>query len=222
MIAEATATFQKRYQCKFHGEERFWEQAIVLADLALSLAKEWNLIAFNHRAGIEWVLAQIGAIRRSITEGKLDAFDMLADYLNESADAAVTVMHTGTMKPIVDFNRLPRGEVRARFDVYRRTASETFSHGTVLLDRTHLRRWLSMKGLDYKTFVQELTDDNAIATPASKKAYLGKDTPIKLAQTYVVGVNLSHPRMQGILDEADRDYENLAFGKLAAVPTQSV
>ena len=155
-------------------------------------------------------------------EGKLDAFDMLGDYLNDTADMAVTVMHTGTAKPIVDFSRLPRGEIRVRFDVYRRTASETFTHGTVLLDRTHLRRWLSMKGLDYKTFVQELTDDNAIATPASKKAYLGKDTPIKLAQTYVVGVNLSHPRMQGILDEADRDYENLAFGKLAAVPTQSV
>jgi hypothetical protein len=221
MITEATATFPQRYQCKFHGEERFWEQAIVLADLALNLAKEWGLIQFDHRPGIEWVLSQVGAIRRSVTEGKLDAFDMLGDYLNDTADTAVTVMHTGTAKPIVDFSRLPRGEIRVRFDVYRRTASETFSHGVMLLDRTHLRRWLSSKGLDYKTFIQELTDDHAIATPASKKAYLGKDTPIKLAQTYVVGVNLSHPRMQGILDEADRDYENLAFGKLAVVP-QSV
>jgi len=33
----------------------------------------------------------------------------------------------------------------------------------------------------------------------------------------VIGVNLNHPRLQGILDEAEQSYENMAFGQLKAV-----
>ena len=33
-IAEASDTFQKRYKSRFSGEERYWEQAIVLAAIA--------------------------------------------------------------------------------------------------------------------------------------------------------------------------------------------
>ena len=101
--------------------------------------------------------------------------------------------------------------------MYRKTASGVFDSGTVMLDRTHFRRWLSSKGADYRGFIQELTEESAIATPSSKKAYLGKDTPIKLGQSYVIGVNLNHPRMQGILDAADQSYEDMALGKLKAV-----
>jgi hypothetical protein len=86
-----------------------------------------------------------------------------------------------------------------------------------MVDRAHFRRWLSSKGTDYKGLIQELTEEGALATPASKKAYLGKDTPAKLGQSYVIGVNLNHPRMQGILDAADQSYEDMALGKLKAV-----
>jgi hypothetical protein len=216
-IAQATSSFSTRYKAKFSGEERFWEQSIILADLASSLAHEWGLIKHDHKPGIEWVLSQVGAIRRTVQESRLDAFDMLSEYLNDTADAAVTVMHTGTQKPIVDFSRLPRSDIRVRFDVYRKTAGDQFNHGTIFLDRAHFRRWLSTRGADYKTFMQELADESAIATPSSKKAYLGKDTPIKLGQSYVIGVNLNHPRLQGILDEADQNYENMALGQLKAV-----
>ena len=216
-IAEATASFHKRYGVRFAGEERFWEQAAILADLASQMAYDWGLIRHDHRPGIEWMLAQVGAIRRSVAENKLDAFDMLSEYLNDSADAAVTVMHTGTLRPMVDSARMPRGEIRVRFDVYRKTASGVFDSGTVMVDRAHFRRWLSSKGTDYKGLIQELTEEGALATPSSKKAYLGKDTPAKLGQSYVIGVNLNHPRMQGILDAADQSYEDMALGKLKAV-----
>jgi len=216
-IAEATQSFHRRYKAQFSGQERYWEQAIILADLAASLAKEWNLIAFDHTPGIDWVLSQVGAIRRSVAEFKTDAFDLLTEYLNETADAQVQVFHTGTQKPTMDYSRLPRGEVRVRMDFYRRTSGDIISNGTMLLDRTHLRRWLSMRGADYKSFMNELQDESALATPKSNKAYLAKDTPIKLGQSYVVGVNLNHPRMQGMLTDAEQTIEDLAFGQLKAV-----
>lgn len=216
-IAEATATFQKRYKCKFAGAERYWEQAIILADLSLSLAHQWGLIAFDHTSGIEWVLSQMGAIRRAVADNKIDAFDLLADYLNECADTQVQVFHTGAQKPTMDYSRVPRGEIRVRFDFYRKNSADSIDRGTIMVDRTHFRRWLAQHGADYKTFINEFTEENVLATPKSQKAYLGKDTPVKLGQAYVIGVNLNHPRLQGMLTDADEAVDNLAYGQLKVV-----
>jgi hypothetical protein len=216
-IAQATEDFRGKYKAQFSGEERFWEQSIILADLAARLAKEWGLIAYDHKDGIEWVLAQVGAIRRAVSEFKIDAFDLLTEYLNENSDATLTVTQTGTNKPMVDFSRVPRGELRVRFEMYRKTNGDVFSHGTVMLDRTHFRRWLAQRGADYKTFMGEMQDESVIATPKSNKAYLGKDSPIKLGQSYVIGVNLTHPRLQGILSDADQAIEDMAYGQLKMV-----
>jgi hypothetical protein len=216
-IAQATEDFRAKYKANFSGEERFWEQAIILADLAARMANDWGLIAYDHKKGIEWVLAQVGAIRRAVSEFKVDAFDLLTEYLNENSDATLTVTQTGTNKPMVDFSRVPRGELRVRFELHRRSNGDMFSHGTVMLDRTHFRRWLALRGADYKTFMGELQDESVIATPKSNKAYLGKDSPIKLGQSYVIGVNLTHPRLQGILSDADQAIEDMAYGQLKVV-----
>jgi hypothetical protein len=216
-IAQATADFHRKYGAQFSGEERYWEQAIILADLSAQLAKDWGLIAFEPTDGIEWVLSQVGAIRRAVSDFKVDSFDLLTEYLNENSDATLTVTQTGTNKPIADFSRIPRGELRVRFEMHRKTNGDMFSHGTVMLDRTHFRRWLANRGADYKTFMAELQDESVIATPKSQKAYLGKDSPIKLGQSYVIGVNLTHPRLQGILSDAEQAIEDLAYGQLKAV-----
>jgi hypothetical protein len=46
---------------------------------------------------------------------------------------------------------------------------------------------------------------------------LGKDTPTKLGQSYVIGINLNHPRLSGILDAADGTMDDLTLGKLSVV-----
>ena len=217
MVSEAAVNVRNKYDCEFSGEERFWEQAVSLADLALSLASDWGLIQFEPRSGVEWVIEQLGLNRRAIAENKADAFDILSEFLNDNADAAVTVMHTGSQKPMVDTARMPRADIRVRFDVYRNKPSDMFDKGVVLVDRTFLRRWLSSNGVDYRTFIQQMEDESAIATPKSQKAYLGKDTPVKLGQTYVVGLNLSHPRLVGILDAAEAAAEDLVLGQIKAV-----
>lgn len=117
----------------------------------------------------------------------------------------------------MDYSRVPRGEVRVRFDFYRKSLSDPVGNGTVIIDRTHLRRWLAQRGADYKTFINEFMSEGIIATPKSNKAYLAKDTPIKLGQSYVVGLNLNHPRLQGMLTDADEALDNLAYGQMKVV-----
>ena len=216
-IAEATQKFNIKYKSKFSGEERYWEQAIILSDLSMSLAKEWGLIDYKYEQATEWVLSQIGAIRRTVQENQVDAFDLVAEYMADSADTSVTVMHTTGQKSQPDFSRIPRGDIRIRLDVYRKSPVDQFDKGTMMIDRTHFRKWLSIRGADYKTFKQELVDENVVATPRSEKASLGKDTPVKLAQTYVIGFNLTHPRFQSLLDNADIEADDLSYGQLQVI-----
>jgi hypothetical protein len=68
MIAEATENFPKKYGVKFSGEERFWEQSIILADLAMTLAYDWELTMFPAEDATKWVLEQLGLIRKSMDD----------------------------------------------------------------------------------------------------------------------------------------------------------
>lgn len=209
MIDEARAAFYEEYDAKFAGEERYWETAIILQDLAASIASRLGLIKYDYKKGTRWVLDQLGAIRSSATENRADTFDLLSEYLNEVADAAVTVMHTGS-NAMPDMSRCPRGELRARFDVYRTKHSDPFTTGRLYVDKGHFRKWLSMRGADYKSFVTDLDVEKINVTPKSGRALLGKDTPIKVGMMYVIGIDLTHPRLIGILNDADEAMETIA------------
>ena len=216
-IAEASSTFRARYKAQFSGQERYWEQSIILADLGMKLADELGLIQFDYRKATEWILSQIGAIRRTVKENQFDSFDLIAEYMADFAEAQVTVMHTAGQKPAPDFSRMPRNDIRVRLDVYRKSAADPFDKGTMMLDRTHFRKWLSVRGADYKSLKEELALESAIATPKSEKASMGKDTPVKLAQTYVMGLNLIHPRFQNLLENADTAADDLTYGQFSMV-----
>ena len=216
MIEEARTSFSKRYNAEFAGEERYWETAIVLQDLAASIASRLGLIKYDYTKGTTWVLEQLGAIRHSASENRFDTFDLISEYLNEVADAAVTVMHTGT-NVAPDMSHCPRGEIRARFDMYRIKHTDPFNKGILYLDKKHFSKWLSMRGADYKSLVTDLEVEKINVTPKSGRAMLGKDTPIKVGMMYVLGIDLTHPRLIGILNDADDAMERIAQTKLKVV-----
>jgi hypothetical protein len=56
-----------------------------------------------------------------------------------------------------------------------------------------------------------------VVTPKSNKASLGKDSPIKLPQSYVIALNLSHARLKGILEDEDMAIDNTLLGQLKVV-----
>lgn len=216
MIDEARKTFGDRYGAHFAGEERYWETAIVLQDLAASIAFRLGLIKYDYTSGTRWVLEQLGTIRRETMENRADSFDVLSEYLNEVADCAVTVMHTGD-KVTPDMSRCPRGELRVRFDVYRAKTNEPFSKGIVYLDATHFRKWLGMRGVDYKSLVTDFDIEKINVTPKSGRVSIGKDTPIKIGSIYALGINLTHPRLVSILSDADEAMERVAATRLQVI-----
>lgn len=217
MINEAMTSFPDRYSAQFSGEERYWEIAIVLTDLALRIAKERGWIKFDPAVAINWVLEQTGAIRQNNSNNKMDSFDIISEYLNENTRMALTVMHTYNQQPAPLFQRMPQGEVRIRYDIRRNQPNGVFDHGTVTLDRTHFRNWLSSRNVDYRQISRDLESENIVMPVKNNKAYLGKGTDIKTGQSYVIQINLCHPRLRGILDDADQAYDTQVLGQLKVI-----
>lgn len=217
MVHDATAAFEKKYGTQFSGEERYWEVVIVLADLALRIAKEQGWFNFDEARATDWVLDQTGMIRQNIAANKMDNFDILSEYLNANTRVALTMMHTLGQQPAPLFSRMPKEEVRIRYDVMRKTSNGLFDHGTVTVDRTHFRQWLAMNHVDYRQLMREFESENIIVPVKHDKAYLGKGTDIKMGQSYVVALNLNHPRLQGILEEADQAFDAQVLGQMKVV-----
>ena len=217
MLDHAINEFPKKYGVNFSGDERFWEIGVVLADLGNRLAKEYGLIQYDYEDATEWALGELKSMKVSAASNRMDAFDALGEFINEHMDATLTVMHTPGQKPMRDNNRPYIADIMVRYDLYRKTYDGKFESGTVLIERTKLRRWLSNRGYDYKAFVQEFEVEGIVATPKSQKAYFGKDVGIKIPQCYVVGINLNHPRLMGILDDADHSVTDLTHGQLKVV-----
>ena len=217
MLDHAINEFPKKYGVSFSGDERFWEIGVVLADLGNQLAKEYGLIQYDYEDATQWALSELKSMKVSAATNRMDAFDALGEFINENMDATLTVMHTPGQKPMRDNNRPYIADILVRYDLFRKTYDGKFESGTVLVERTKLRKWLSTRGYDYKAFVQEFETEGIIATPKSQKAYFGKDVGIKIPQCYVVGINLNHPRLLGILDDAEQAVTDLTYGQLKAV-----
>lgn len=217
MIDEHKATFRKTYKADFSGQERYWETYVLLTDFALMHAQQLGLVRFDRTPVITRFLQQIGAVREAARENTLDAFDVLAEYTNEVASETLTIYHSGKQRGMPDLSRMPRGSIYARFDIYRPGSSGEYDRGTLMIDRAHFRRWLAVKGLDFRALMTEFARHKVDATPTSKKVYMGRDTSIKLGQTYVIGFNLAHNRLRGMIADQEVGTMDRTLGTLSLV-----
>jgi len=201
LMAAAIDQFNDKYGYKFSGVERFWEVGFVLPELCLNLAHGWDITAFDGREATVWATSNISEMRDAAADNQRDMFDLIAEYMNEHLSETVQVFHNGDASPLVDYSRLPRNSVHVRIDAYRKGGSTDIKKATMLLDRTHFRKWYASKGQNPREVLGALELEGANATPSSQKASLGKNTTLSIPQTYVIGVDLTHSRMAGVLDD---------------------
>ncbi len=217
-IQTSYTTFAKVYNDnEFIGSERYWEQLVVLCDVAGKIAKRIGIIQFDYHKSVQCALKHMHEGRKLAADNKASASDLVHEYVNSHLDETIIIMHTATVGSSLDLTKEPRNKVSIRFDLRRESVQAQFTSGTVSLVRSHFREWLAAKGSDYMVFIQHLRAINADATPASGRASLGKNTPYKLGQQYIIGVNLSHDDFKCYLSDADQKADDLLLGNMMVV-----
>jgi len=216
-IRETTKNFVALYGIKFVGSERFWETALVICHVAGIVAEEEKVIGFDFRLGIAHIVSKVQEMRDAIASTHISGFTLVRQYLNEIAADALSVMHTPNMSPSIDQTRVPRGEIKARFDVYRNAPLDKFDKGTVMIVRKNFRIWLAQSGYDYTKLLKEVAAVGADATPSTGRCVISRDTSLKGGQQYVMGINLCNPEMLGFLDDIQQSTANLTLGQMGVI-----
>ena len=216
MVNTHIATFSRRYGVKFSGEERFWEHGIVLTDLGNSIAKELGLIKYNYEEGTRWILNQLRLMRATVTENALDSFDIISKYLSEFVGSSIVATYIGNNSASYDLTRLPKTEIVIRYNLFKKTPKDKkFERGIVYLDRSNFTKWATANGFDQRKVRKDMEDVGLIKQPTSDRYSMGRDTPIKTAQVYVLGIILMHPRFASLLN--DLDTHEGALGELKQI-----
>ena len=201
-ILAANDEFSKKYGVKFTGQERYWEQSIVLAELSMRMAKEQGIIKFNYEEAIQWVLNEVESQRKVVKDNRLSTYDIISEYMTDHASSRVTMFYTVDRTPMVnDSSLLPRNGIRIRLNLYRNGEKDPFHRGIMMFDRSHFRKWLSSKGIDYGGFIKTLEENQLLAQGIhNTRMSLGKNTPISESQKYVLALDLTHERLQDLLE----------------------
>jgi len=196
--------FTQRTGIKFRGPERMWENAIMVADFAGSIAYEIGAIPFSPDASTQWVGSQLAEMRESVSEKYVAPYEVLSEYFNARMSNAVTAISNGGAKPMIDYNRVPvRDGVRLRFEIDRKDAASPADAGRVLIDVRDFKVWLTENSVDYKYVTNWVAEEKIDCTPKIGKAYLAKGTELRIGQVRVLGIDLTHADLVGILREVD-------------------
>ena len=209
--------FESIYGLKFAGDERFWEGHLVTTHVGGEIGEEEGVVRWDFRAAIQAQVDDIQAMRDSVTDQSLDTFDLVKQYINAVSANHLTVMHTTGKDSTYDSQRLPRGPIKVRFDVYRNTPAAEFDKGSVMVERTFFKEWLDARSFSWKRLTGDVKASGGDATPAGKRCVLSKDTSLKAGQQYVVGINLNLPEMHGYLSVAQQAAEEMTLGQLGVV-----
>jgi hypothetical protein len=216
-IAEATASFHKMYGFTFTGPERYWETNLVLNHVGMQIAYEAGLHVCDYMSGIKWAGEQLEGMRSSVKDNLTDAFKLVHEYLNEFAGDTLNVMHTLNGPSTMDFNRTPNKDIKARFDVYRKSSLDKYDHGTVMITNKAFKHWIASRGFDYSTVLSEIRAQGIDATPANGRVWMGRNTGLKFGQLGVLGINLNHPEFLGYLADIELAAQEMTKGQFSLV-----
>ena len=210
MLKDHEDRFNKQYDIKFGGSERFWEQAIVTADFCGMIAAEQGWILCDYRKSTEAVLRAVGVFRENIDEVRVDCFDILGEYFNDNVADTIVVNHMQSTKMSNhDPHMSPRNGIYIRFDIYQDAPNMKAKCGTVSIDRKHLRSWIGANNHDYRGLISDLIQEGVLRDSKAQKVSMGKNTKYRIPQVYALKFSLKHPKLANLITNA-RDNRNRA------------
>ena len=203
LIEHSMDDFERRYRHTFAGNERYWQAAFVLCDLAMNLAHGWGILPFQGEDVIQWGLSALDQMEEVIIENRKYPLDYLADYLNQVEHESIRIIYHENASPEFDSTRIPRGTINARYE-YDRNSYGKCVGGRLFINRSDFRKFLSDRGGDWKSFKCDIIAHGIKLDLKNDRISMGKHSPFRSMQACVVGLDMGHKMMGGMLDEMPR------------------
>ena len=203
MLTEHSKAFSGKFKVDFSGAERFQAGLIQTAHFAGLLAKSAGIVDIDPDICIGHIASLMPGIREYEEKRKLDAVDLLMDYMNDRLGNMVVMYKTnGTFQQDAAFD--PPHRVSVRLERHRVDPKDPlYTRGRLDISTSDLRHWLASHQMGITEFVRSLEDKGVL--PVRGRITLTRHTNIPGGQTRCLTLNLSHPRLTALLNsDADR------------------
>lgn len=194
--------FEKMYNFKFQGHERFIMAAFVCAEAVREIAERLGLIKFDGKKAIKRGLEELASKRDKEAVGHRDGMDLLGQYLLERNNAIVECVEEATAPNPKMKVKLPTPNVAfVRYEIKRN--NNVPYDGTIHINRADLRRWLSLNGGDFDALLKSLAAMGVIYADHQRVSIMKGCDKSNPGQTYCLSIELNHPRIISVLSHPD-------------------
>jgi len=196
------AAFEKKYTFVFAQEERFFRSATIGAYILGTIGVKLGLIKFNVDRVIKHILDRVVALRYQATKNRLDAFDIIGQFLQEHNERLLVATEeyiqggpaAGKGKEVVQYP-LPLNAVARMTTVYD-AANPVLPGSRMAINSAVLKRWLAKTKDSLERITSELDAAGALTQSGDHirvtmyKGCHGSNP----GQAYCIMLNMNHPR----------------------------
>ena len=209
VYAKARARFDTKFGFVFTGGERFWQAAFIVAYATGLILNQLGITKIDIDACVEAGLAEVRRLRRDLTDGHMDCFDVVGQYLQEHS--AVTAM--------LKQNTTTRGEGRVTAPYPREAVARVeiicdnktpFISGKMFMNQVHFNTWCHERGVDRKGVFTEL-HSHGVVTHKDRRISLMRGTDKSLPAVRVYELDMKHARFSSIMTQNDQGVSPLTL-----------
>jgi hypothetical protein len=175
----------------FESSERFYSAVITVALVALELAIQLGILPFAMKPVMDFLEHEQVPLMRGVVVDESNAIDPITVLTNfmEFANGDMMKTRQEPGDPMPDIIQLPRGEMKAHYDLHRRF---------MWIRKDVFRDYCSRHGRSAGMVIREL-QAKAVFGHQDVKRILGQGTEHAKGRTVCLAVNMDHPELSGIV-----------------------
>ena len=200
VYAKARAKFDAKFGFAFSGAERFWQAAFIVAYATGSITNSLGITTIDVDACVEAGLVEVRRLRRELSDGRMDCFDILGQYLQEFSSMTTMLKKNTTMKNEHVVAPYPK-EAVARVEAICDNKTP-FLSGRLFLNQVHFNGWCHDRGIDRKGMMVDLST-NGVTVHNDRRISLMTGTDKTLPASRVFEIEMTHPRFVSIMSQTD-------------------
>lgn len=139
VISKAEQWFKVKYNFTFLGQERFWLQLFMCADLGGRIAKQLGLLDIDVKACIEHALIQLSLHRANVDTSMTSAVDVITQYTLEFYNN-INVVQLNPAGTVYTSIREARGQLHGLIEIHADNTKYLF------IDSKTFHRWCTERG----------------------------------------------------------------------------
>jgi hypothetical protein len=193
----AEQQFESRVGFTFEPQERFYRSAIISGWAIGKLGKTLGLFPFDIDRVTEYLCDQVRAYRKRAADSRVDAFDIVGQFLSEHNDRIIVCREQYASGPVKNQEQVqfPVPDLAvARMKVVFDGTNPVMPGSVLSLNQITFKKWLSRSRDSIQRVSDELLMAGALVAERERVTmYKGcqRDNP---GQAFCITINLNHPR----------------------------